>query len=176
MSTAFGSRKTFLFFSLCFFSLYLIQEAIWTAARQLTHHLTLSRSCRSTFTLLVSQPGRKILTPCGEGPAMDGTAGTAALKATDTEYTASTAWSTSKTQQGSKTLSFCFVAQVVSWNARKKPCEASLQLASRTFGRSTDRRGGNEWTKEDPEVKRYGPRLWLWWLWAMKVSYYYYRY
>ena len=25
----------------------------------------------------------------------------------------------------------------------------------------------------EPEVKRYGPRLWLWWLWAMKVSYYY---
>ena len=30
-----------------------------------------------------------------------------------------------------------------------KPCEASLQLASRTFGRSTDRRGANEWTRSE---------------------------
>lgn len=105
-----------------FFSLCLVQEAIWTwqpGSWLITHHLTLSAEPAAVplYLKLVSQPGRKILTPCGEGrewPKWDGGFESDRYRIYSQH---STAWSTSKTQQGSKTLSFCFVAQVVSWNA-----------------------------------------------------------
>jgi len=77
--------------------------------------------------------------------AGNGQSGTAALKATDTEYTASTAQLEAQARP-SKAARLSASVLLLKWSHEMplKPCEASLQLASRTFGRSTDRRGANE--------------------------------
>ena len=149
MSTAFGSRKTFILQSL-FFSLYLIQEAIWTAADWLhiiSHYQEPAavplpcwfHSQVARFSHLMEKAGNG-----REWPKWDG-------GFESDRYSQHQPAQLEAQARPSKAARLSASVLLLKWSHEMplKPCEASLQLASRTFGRSTDRRGANEWTRSE---------------------------
>lgn len=109
------------------------------------------------------------------GMAGNGQSGTAALKATDTASISQHSLKHKQDparQQGSKTLSFCFVAQVVSWNALEalwgQPSTGFKNIRKKHRPKRCERMN-QKWRDMDQDYD-YDD---IWWLWAMKVSYYY---
>lgn len=169
MSTAFGSRKTFILQSL-FFSLYLIQEAIWTAADWLhiiSHYQEPAavplpcwfHSQVARFSHLMEKAGNGREWPKWDG----GFESDRYSQHQPAQFEAQARPSKAARQQDSQLLFCC------SSGLMKCPW-SPVRPAFNWLQEHSEEAQTEEVRTNEPEVKRYGPRLWLWWH-MMTMSY-----